>query len=179
MRARLGGAWAALAVATVLAMGACSREEGATPEANAPRPLAETAPDFRLADLAGHEVALSSLRGKTVLIDFWATWCPPCELQIPILSEIDAAYRARGVQVLGVSVDKAGPEVVAQYTQKHGASYTILLGSEALARDFGVPGFPSLIVVAPDGTIHSRHVGLVEKADLERLLTSLLEGEAT
>lgn len=171
----------------MLALGGCSRDDAATPGAtptpapapSAEAPPAELAPEFTLKDLTGREVALASLRGKTVLIDFWATWCPPCEFQIPVLNEIYAAHRAQGVEILGVSVDKDGPEVVSQYTRKHGVTYTILMGDEALARDFGAPGFPALVVVAPDGTIHSRHVGLVEKAELERILASLLAGRST
>jgi hypothetical protein len=78
-----------------------------------------------------------------------------------------------------VSVDTEGPEVVSSYAQKHGVVYPVLLGSEALARDFGALGFPALVVVAPDGTIHSRHVGLVERDELEQVLAPLLSSPAT
>jgi len=173
----------AACVLAALGLAGCSRDEASTtgpaPASTADAPAKEHAPDFTLKDLSGREVALASLRGKTVLIDFWATWCPPCEFQIPVLNEIYAAHHAQGVEILGVSVDKDGPEVVSSYTQKHGVTYTILLGDEALARDFGAPGFPALVVVAPDGTIHSRHVGLVEKAELESILAGLLAGERT
>jgi len=177
-RARRAGAWAALVLAGVATLAGCSREEqgapGAVGESAAPA-TPELAPEFTLKALDGREVALASLRGKTVLIDFWATWCPPCEFQIPVLNEIHDAHHAQGVEILGVSVDRDGPDVVGSYTAKHGVRYTILLGDEALARAFGAPGFPALVVVAPDGTIHSRHVGLVEKAELERILAQLLD----
>jgi peroxiredoxin len=128
------------------------------------------APSFALKSLAGDEVRLEDLRGKTVVIDFWATWCPPCEFQIPILNEIYAAHRERGVEVLGVSVDTVGPDEVRAYIEKHAARYPILLGTEALARQFGAPGFPTLVVVAPDGTFGNVHVGLIEVQELEQAI---------
>jgi len=128
------------------------------------------APDFTLQDLDGREIRLAALRGKTVVLDFWATWCPPCEFQIPILNEVYDAYRARGVEILGISVDTEGADVVRSYVEKHGARYPILIGSESLARSFGAPGFPSLILVGPDGTIDQVHVGLIEAPELEKAI---------
>lgn len=130
------------------------------------------APDFTLPDLDGRTHSLASLRGKTVVIDFWATWCPPCEFQIPVLNKIHERHGQQGVVVLGVSVDVDGKDVVAPYAAQHQVQYTILLGSEEVARDFGAPGFPALIVVDPEGRIHSTHVGLIEEAELEKILAS-------
>jgi cytochrome oxidase Cu insertion factor (SCO1/SenC/PrrC family) len=67
-----------------------------------------SAPDLKLKALDGHEYSLSALKGKTVVLDFWATWCPPCEFQVPILNAVYDAWRDRGVMVLGVSVDADG-----------------------------------------------------------------------
>jgi peroxiredoxin len=128
------------------------------------------APGFALQSLAGDEVRLDALRGKTVIIDFWATWCPPCEFQIPILNEVYATHRDRGVEVLGVSVDTGGIEAVREYIAKHAAQYPILMGTEALAREFGAPGFPTLVIVAPDGTFGGVHVGLIEMPELEKAI---------
>lgn len=169
-----------LAIAA-LACGPEGREPAAPESASEPGQAAESqqeeagdpAPDFTLPVLEGGEVTLTELRGQTVLIDFWATWCPPCEFQIPILNEVYRDYRDRGVEVLGVSVDTEGPGAVAAYLEKHEAVYPILMGSESLARKFGAPGFPALIVVGPDGRIHQRHVGLVERPDLEAILAEV------
>ena len=184
-RAAAGAAALALAVA----LAACGAEEpapeGAAPgeAAGAAAPAApgerRPAPDFTLPDLEGKTHSLASLRGKTVVIDFWATWCPPCEFQIPVLNKIHEKHASRGVVVLGVSVDVDGKEVVAPYAAQHQVQYTILLGSEEVARDFGAPGFPALIVVDPDGRIHSTHVGLIEEAELEKILTSIAETAAS
>lgn len=131
----------------------------------------ETAPDFRLETLSGDTLALADLRGKIVIIDFWATWCPPCEFQVPELNAFFEAHRRDGdVLVLGISVDTKGREAVAEWAREKQMRYPVLLGSEDLANRFGALGFPTLYVVAPDGSIDSQHVGLIERADLEEAL---------
>lgn len=134
----------------------------------------ELAPDFMLNDLSGTPVRLEELRGKVVVLDFWATWCPPCEFQIPILNQVYEAHREVGdVEILGISVDTEGPDVVQEYIAKHQAAYPILMGSESLARTFGAPGFPSLIVVDPSGRIADVHVGLIEALELEEVIATV------
>ncbi len=151
--------------------------EGAVGAAPAEAPeLADPAPDFDLPDLAGNRVTMASLRGKTVVIDFWATWCPPCIFQIPILNSVQARHAANGVAVIGVAVDVEGAEVVKPYAEENDIQYTVLLGDEGLARKFGAPGFPALVIVAPNGNIDSRHVGLIEEADLDEALAAVPKG---
>jgi peroxiredoxin len=148
---------------------ACGRREGA--EAGAADSAA--APDFTLPDLAGHPVHLSDFRGKTVVIDFWATWCPPCVFQVPELNKFwDANHQAGDVTVLGVAVDAEGASVVAPWVKEQGVKYQILIGSESLAKEFGALGFPTLVIIKPDGTIDSLHVGLIEVGELEQILAA-------
>jgi thiol-disulfide isomerase/thioredoxin len=134
----------------------------------------ELAPDFELKDLAGRTVQLSELRGKTVVIDFWATWCPPCIFQVPELNALWKAHEAAGdLAVLGVAIDVEGAEVVGPWVEEQGVAYTILLGDESLAGKFGVMGFPTLVLVRPDGSVDSLHVGLIEAGELEKLVESV------
>lgn len=177
-----GSAWlAGLLLLAVACGGGSEGAEGEAPgvaqaaaagggEAPAGEPAADddrmAAPDFTLPDLAGQNVTMSNLRGKIVVVDFWATWCPPCIFQIPILNAIQEKHAADGVVVLGVAVDVEGLEVVKPYAEENGVEYTILIGDESLARKFGAPGFPALAIVSPDGKIDSMHVGLIEEADL-------------
>jgi thiol-disulfide isomerase/thioredoxin len=129
------------------------------------------APGFALASLDGDLVRSDELAGKTLVLDFWATWCPPCEFQVPELNRFWEAHQADGdVLVFGISVDTEGPEVVREWVTQKGVAYPILVGGEELARRFGALGFPTLYVVAPDGTIELSHVGLIELADLEGAL---------
>ena len=163
--------WRRLSSALVLCLvaAACSgREDAETGESD---PVA--APDFTLPDLAGHPVRLSDFRGKTVVIDFWATWCPPCIFQVPELNKFWTANQQAGdVTVLGVAVDAEGASVVGPWVKEQGVRYQILIGTEGLARQFGALGFPTLVIVKPDGSIDSLHVGLIEVPELEQILAA-------
>jgi peroxiredoxin len=140
---------------------------------------ARVAPDFALQSLDGETVRLSDLRGKTVVIDFWATWCPPCEFQVPELNAFWQAHKEDGdVEVLGISVDVDGPDVVQTWAGEKDVRYKVLVGGEDLARRFGALGFPTLYVIAPDGRVDSEHVGLIEVGDLETALARQRGGGA-
>jgi cytochrome c biogenesis protein CcmG/thiol:disulfide interchange protein DsbE len=123
------------------------------------------APDFTLEALTGGAVSLAELRGRPVLIDFWATWCAPCVRQIPVLNAFTEKYGER-IPVLGISVD-VDADAVGPFAAEHGVLYRILLGDEGLARDYGALGFPTLYVVRPDGTVHSSHVGVASPEHLD------------
>lgn len=171
-------AWrACLGLALALAWLGCGPDEpaaGPGAAAAAEQGRGTTAPDFTLPDLQGRPVRLSDFRGKAVVVDFWATWCLPCVFQVPELNRLADAHREKGdVAVIGVSVDVEGPVVVAPWLEEHGARYTIVFGDEQLAAEFGVFGFPTLVIVRPDGELDSRHVGLVEYQTLEDLVARL------
>ncbi|HZO08232.1 MAG TPA: TlpA disulfide reductase family protein [Myxococcota bacterium] len=165
--------FAAIAASLSLALVACSPAGEQGGAAGAPA-SAELAPEFTLQDLEGRTVRLSDFRGKAVVIDFWATWCPPCLFQVPELNAFWKKHRDAGdVVVLGIAVDVEGAPVVAPWVAEQGVEYTIAIGDEGLARRFGAQGFPTLALVAPDGRLDSLHVGLVEVAQLEELVAPL------
>lgn len=171
-------AWAPACAVVILALAACSDgpaekragDEDAGHAGSAAADAGEVM-EFTLPDLDGKPVRLADYRGKTVVIDFWATWCPPCEFQVPELNKFWERNADRGdVMVIGVSVDVEGAKAVAPWAQEKGVEYQLVLGDESVARDFGAMGFPTLVVLRPDGTVYSRHVGLIEVDDLEELV---------
>lgn len=169
-----------LTVALVALAAGCSPDASA-PESGSGDEAPVAAPTFTLPRLDGGEpVSLESLRGKTVVLDFWATWCPPCEFQVPELNRFYDAHRGDSdVLVFGISVDAEGPEVVRAWVAEKDVRYPILLGGEGLARRYGAIGFPTLYVVGPDGMVREQHVGLIETATLEAALAAQRDPDAS
>ena len=164
----------------LLEFAGCGAESSSgTPPAEAEKTASEPrkpAPPFTLKDVDGQMVSLSDFRGKVVVVDFWATWCPPCIYQVPELNKLWLAHRDIGdVAVIGVAVDFDGLEVVGPWVEEQGVEYPIVIGDETLAREFGALGFPTLAIVDPDGNIESLHVGLIELEELENLLKGVTD----
>lgn len=133
------------------------------------------APDFQLTRLDGAPIALSEHRGKTVILDFWATWCAPCEVQMPVL---DTLWEQRGgddLLVLGLSVDTDPAEQVAEWIDEREIGYPIAIADQELALDYHVLGFPTLFVIDPAGRIHTQHMGVLSRPELEEILEAIAE----
>jgi len=134
------------------------------------------APDFTLKDSHGATVHLSDYRGKVVLLDFWATWCTPCQVEIPWFIEFERSLKGRGFAVLGVSMDEDGWDAVRPYIQKRGMNYRVLLGDEGVAKVYGgLDALPTTLVLDRDGRIAATHTGLSDKREFLDEITSLLE----
>jgi peroxiredoxin len=132
--------------------------------------------DLTLKDTQGKSVNLSAYKGKVILLDFWATWCPPCRKEIPGYIELYNTYKSRGLVVIGVSMDEDTPDVKSFATQMK-MNYPILLGfgrEDDLKPAFGELPLPTSFVIARDGSIYARHDGLTAKEQVEREIEALL-----
>ena len=132
--------------------------------------------NFTLKDINGNDVALSAYEGKVVLLDFWATWCPPCKKEIPGFIDLYNNYRSRGFVVLGVSMDDS-PSDAKRFAQKLKMNYPVLIGAgrDDVERAFGpLPGLPTSFIIARDGKICGQHTGFAPKEQFEREIKALL-----
>lgn len=134
-----------------------------------------SAPNFQLPALDGRRLRLSDFRGRVVLVNFWATWCAPCRIEMPWLTEFDARYRGRGLTVLGISVDDGGRGRVERFVRERNVGYPILLNdADVEARYGGVRFLPQTFFVGRDGRILRRVYGIRTRADFEADIRSAL-----
>jgi peroxiredoxin len=135
----------------------------------------KAAPEFSLRDAQGTELKLSDYGGKVVLLNFWATWCGPCRIEIPWFVEFENTYRDRGFAVVGVSMDEDGWQGVRPYIKQHQINYPVVLGADTVAQRYGgIESLPTTLLVDREGKIASRHVGLVSKSTYENEIGRLL-----
>jgi len=148
-----------LAAAAAIACAPAKPERESTP-----------APDFSITDLQGKVLSLASYKGKVLLLNFWATWCPPCRREIPDLIEAYRELRSEGLEILGVSVDETTPEALLEWTKRTGIDYPIALATPEIVRAYE-PGdyIPATIIVDREGQIRHRQSSLMDKAALVRL----------
>jgi cytochrome c biogenesis protein CcmG/thiol:disulfide interchange protein DsbE len=141
-------------------------------------------PDVTFKDLQGKDVPLSSFKGKVVVVNFWATWCEPCRVEIPWMIDFQQKFGDKGFTLLGVAMDEEGKSVVEPFVQKtqfdvdgHNMTmnYPIVLGNDDLAAKFGgLIGLPTSVVISRDGKVAKRFIGLVSHDQLEKTIQSLL-----
>ena len=132
------------------------------------------APNFTLTDLDGEVISLAKLRGKVVLLDFWATWCGGCKLELPWYVDFDHKYRGQGLAVVGVSMDDGGPQLVRTFATQKGLSYPIVLGNETLSDKFHMESMPLTLLIDKQGRIAVFHAGVVQRDTFEQHIQNLL-----
>ncbi|MGA2597854.1 MAG: TlpA disulfide reductase family protein [Bryobacteraceae bacterium] len=124
-------------------------------------PIHKPAPDFALKDRDGATVHLSDYKGKVVMLDFWATWCGPCKIEIPWFMEFEQQYKDKGFAVLGVSMDEGGWDDVKPYIEERKINYRILLGDDKVDHEYGgIDSLPTTFLIDRSGKIAAVHVGI-------------------
>src|SRR6266404_6514128 len=123
------------------------------------------APDFSLESLDGKSMRLSDLRGKAVLLNFWATWCGPCKIEMPWFVDLQKQYGPQGLQIVGVAMDDASKEDISKFAKDMGVNYPILLGKEAVGESYGGVGvLPTTFFIDRDGKLVAREFGLQSRS---------------
>ena len=180
-RMKMGWSLAAILVLALIVAG-CSAggsdgSAGGTETADPTAVGNRIAPDFELPDLSGQTVSLAASAGRVRLIDFWATWCPPCREEIPMLNELHHAYKDEGLTILAISDEKA--DVVQAFADEVGMDYTNLIDPGEVSENYRVLGLPTAFLVDRDGRIVDYYMGPKSRKHLEEKIRELLDQAPT
>lgn len=165
--------------AAALFAGGCAKKSSEDVSAASVKPDTQRkmAPDFTLKDSDGKPVSLSDYKGKVVLLNFWATWCGPCKIEIPWFIEFEQKYKDKGFAVLGISMDEDGWNAVKPYMAEKHINYRMAIGNDSVGSIYGgVDSLPTSFVIDKTGRIAATHVGLVSKGDYQNEIEQLLGG---
>lgn len=157
-----------IALMVLLVSSSCTKEKKQAIEG-------DEAPDFTLSDINGSDVRMSDLRGKVVLIEFWATWCPPCRESIPAMNEIYKRYNEKGLVILGISVDKGQnvAEDLRAFVREYSILYPVLIDSKNINNLYGVYSIPTTFLIDKDRKVILKNIGF--SPELEDKLSKEIE----
>ncbi len=135
----------------------------------------QTAPAWQLQSLEGKPVQLADFKGKVVVLNFWATWCPPCRAEIPDLVSLQQQYAARGLVVVGISMDEGGPAGVASFVKKMGINYPVVMGNAKTAEAYGgIQVLPTTFIIDRKGKVVDGLQGATNRAGFEEKIKPVL-----
>ncbi|HUS19598.1 MAG TPA: TlpA disulfide reductase family protein, partial [Terriglobales bacterium] len=130
--------------------------------------IGKAAPEFELATLDGKLVKLSDYKGRPVLVNFWATWCGPCKIEMPWFIDLKKKYESQGFEIIGIAMEDTENEKIAEFVKEMGVNYVILKGKNAVADAYGdVQGLPTSFYIDREGKIVAQHAGLVSRSTIE------------
>jgi thiol-disulfide isomerase/thioredoxin len=139
-----------------------------------PESARKMAPEFDLREADGKDVRLSALKGRVVVVNFWATWCHGCQLEIPSFIEVQKKYADRGLTIVGISLDDDGWKSVRPWIKERRVNYPIVIGNWSLGQKYGVTGLPETALVDREGRVANTFAGVVDRTALEQQVQTLL-----
>ena len=143
-----------------------------TSPAAEPKPVA---PNWQLRDINGKPINLADFKGKVVILDFWATWCPPCRQEIPGFVTLQRKYQDKGLVIIGVSLDQQGPGVVKPFVRELRMNYPVVMGDEKIVSDYGgIEAIPTTFIIDRQGEVVTAHQGFRDSATFEAEIRPLL-----
>ena len=138
-------------------------------------PSHKPAPEWQFKTLDGKTIRSSDFNGKVVILDFWATWCPPCREEIPGFIALQQEYGKKGLVVIGVSEDQGGPDVVKKFMKGIGINYTVVMADDKTVKAFGeIEALPTTFIIDRNSQIVKQHVGAADKEEFEKEIKPLL-----
>ncbi|HZR57184.1 MAG TPA: TlpA disulfide reductase family protein [Terriglobales bacterium] len=166
----------AMVVSMMLVYGIHKARQGSGPTSeNSSSLQGKMAPDFTLTSLDGKTVRLSDYRGKAVLLNFWATWCEPCKIEMPWFVEMQKEYGAQGLQILGVAMDDASPKDISDFAKQMGVNYPIVVGKDSVGDAYGgVQFLPATFYVGRDGKVVDKVFGLKGRGEIQDYIKKAL-----
>lgn len=182
MRTGAGGGASVKVMGALLALGAIasvvvlalSRLHPPAPADNRGTAARKKAPDLAMVDLAGRAWKLREHRGRVVLVNYWASWCPPCVTEVPALVRLSNEYRVKGLEVVGVAVDEEGLDGVRRFVERHNVTYPVLVPGTGSSMVRPIAMLPSTFLVDRDGRLAAFYQGAVDEALLRRGVEELL-----
>ncbi|MEK6582276.1 MAG: TlpA disulfide reductase family protein [Nitrospirota bacterium] len=152
----------------------CQKKEGEV-EIKPPS-IGDTAPDFTLKGIDGNTISLADYKGKVVMVEFWATWCPPCKELTPILEKIHKKYKDKGFIILALVSEDEGEAAIRSFIKEYGITYPVLLADQETMRHYGISSIPVTFIINKEGRVVTIHMGntqgIMQKltSEIERLL---------